>query len=86
MSEDQRKHLSRPKEVRIRISTELRARLEALPPAGRQRACPLDPEKQAALVEFWPKVRHKALARELGLSHTTALHWYRILNKEKGSA
>jgi len=80
-----RRELKRPRPVTVTISLELRTRLEALPPAGRQRACPLDPEKQAALVEFWPKARHKALARELGLSYTTTLHWYRILSAGKAA-
>ncbi len=68
------------------ISSELRKRLEALPPAGRRSECPLDAEKQAALLEFWPKLQHKPLARELGLSHTTALRWYRILTEGKKTA
>ena len=86
MPEDQRKRLSRPKEVRITISPELRARLDALPPAGQKRGCPLDKEKQDALLEFWPIRRHRLVAKELGVSFTTALHWYRILSREKGSA
>jgi hypothetical protein len=76
---ESRRELKRSKPVNITISPELRARLEALPQGGRQRACPLDAEKQAALIEFWPKKHHHALAFELGVSHTTAIHWYRIL-------
>jgi len=60
----------------------LRKRLEALPPLERKYGMKLNPEKLSALVEFWPLAQHRALAEELGISHTTALRYYRKLTEK----
>ena len=78
-----RRPLKAPQAVKVRPPlADLRARLKALPAAGSHHDCPLDKDKQTLLLEFWPIRRHKLVARELGISHTTALMWYRRLSDQ----
>ena len=66
-------------EVNIEIPADLRERLDALPVKEHPRWVNWTPEKDAALVEYWPTRRHEDVARALGVSKNTALYRYRFL-------
>lgn len=78
-----RRELKAPAPVTVKYSADLLARLTACRPAGPPaRACPLTPEQQAALIEYWPKTHHGDLCEALGVTKNTALSWYRKLTKK----
>ena len=85
MSTQGRRELKPPRAVTVTISAELRVQLEACKPAGHRQGCPLSPEKQAAMMEFYGKINQQELADILGISKTTTIKWYRRL-KEADSA
>lgn len=80
MSGDQRKPLSNPKEVTLRVPAELLRTLEALPantPGARRFAW--TPELDQALLAFWPVRRQCDVARALGCCTNVARQRYREL-------
>ena len=70
------------KEVTIEVDEELIQRLAELPNRGREsQRWPWTPEKDRALLKFWPTKRHDDVVRVLGCSRNTALRRYRELTE-----
>jgi len=83
MSGDQRKSLSRAKEVTLQVSEELvREFVDSLPRGGPpNRGKRWSPEEDAKLLAAWPTCNRVAVAKALGCCYNTALNRYRELTE-----